>query len=99
MEATVQTYMSKAATNGWEPVEAWQVLSIHRIDEAEPAEWGADGPLVLEWFDRGDMVAWPLAPDELPQEHGAPGWLSRARMRLHSWLRHPEKLELLPAGS
>lgn len=99
MEAAVQRYMSNPASTTWEPVEAWQVLSIHRINEAEPAEWGADGNQVLEWFDRGDLVAWPLAPDAPNPEHAPPSWLTKARMRLRAWLRHPEELELLPTGS
>ena len=99
LEAIVQAYKNVPAKAGWEPVEAWQVVSIHRIDETETTAWGADGALVVEWFDRGDLATWPLgAPPAEPAE-APPRGLSWFRARLAAWFGRPEGLELVTAGS
>jgi hypothetical protein len=68
LEATVQAYVDTQTAPGWEPVEPWQIVGIGRLDPSEAADWGPDGLQVLEWFDRGELAVWPLAPLEEPDE-------------------------------
>jgi hypothetical protein len=42
------------ALPGWQTVEPWQVLAIDRVRDDSSA-WGAQGRMVQEWFDRGDL--------------------------------------------
>ncbi|GAF86652.1 unnamed protein product [marine sediment metagenome] len=95
MEDVVQHYQS---VQEWEPVEASQIVSISRLNDAETAEWGTDGGQVVEWFDHGDLMhAWPTkSPTGMDISEGStPGGIARVR----TWFRglFPKQLELANA--
>ncbi len=58
LEEIVQRHRSGPPIRSWEPVEAWQIVSVERLDERESARWGEGGDQVVEWFDRGDLESW-----------------------------------------
>jgi len=82
----------------WQPVEAWQIVSIERLDERECRCWGADGAQIVEWFDRGDLATcstsshWSAA-FAVPRRRGWRRWVARLR----AWLTPPGRWELASA--
>ena len=75
MEDILQHYRNEPASQ-CEPVEASQIVSIGRMDQQEPAQWGPDGQAILEWFDHGDLLH-ALTPSEPEEEHAPPRGLAR----------------------
>ena len=101
LEEIVQRHRTAPPKRSWEPVEAWQIVSIERLNAQESRQWGEDGALATEWFDRGDLdcltaqatlSAQPEA-DEPPPPTGLRGWLYRFKR----WLQPERGFELAGA--
>jgi hypothetical protein len=101
LEEIVQAYRFATPAPSWEPVEAWQIVSVERLDAQEYARWGADGDQVVAWFDRGDLESWAamnrwtdaLTPSTRPQRRGWRRWVARLR----DWIVAPQRWELAGA--
>lgn len=63
LEDHVQQYLATNAspqTRHCDPVELWQIVGIARLDETEARKWGPGGRDIVEWFDKGELLSWPM---------------------------------------